>query len=122
MASNHIGIVCALLSMEGLTVRVKSSAWLLPGLILTGAFLAGSAWGQVASGAGDIATAPVKGAGKAAKGTAKAAGDVVTLHPIGAAQSAAKGAAGAGKDVTVGTAKGTGKVVKGVGKAFKKVF
>jgi hypothetical protein len=57
-----------------------------------------------------------------AKGTAKGVGDAVTLHPIDAAGAVGKGALTGGKDVTVGAAKGTGKVVRGVGRAFKKLF
>jgi hypothetical protein len=48
--------------------------------------------------------------------------DLVTLHPINAATSVGKGAAVGGKDVAVGTVKGTGKIGKGIGKAFKKLF
>ena len=47
-----------------------------------------------------------------AKGTGKGALDLVTLHPVEAA-----GSVGARKDVT-----GTGKIVRGVGKAFKHVL
>jgi hypothetical protein len=47
---------------------------------------------------------------------------LVTLHPIDAGVSAGKGAATASKDVTVGTAKGVGKVTKGVELVFKKLF
>ena len=105
-----------------LLITVMTLHWKIVGPIFLGLALTLSADAQVASGAGDIAKGPVKGAGSAAKGTAKGAGDVVTLHPIKGAESFTKGAAGAGKDVTVGAAKGTGKVVKGVGKAFKKLF
>jgi hypothetical protein len=52
----------------------------------------------------------------------KGAVDLVTLHPINAATSVGKGAAIAGKDVTVGTARGAGKITRGIGKAFKKLF
>jgi hypothetical protein len=48
--------------------------------------------------------------------------DLVTLHPVNAAGSVSKGAAVAGKDVGVGSAKGGGKIVRGIGKAFKKLF
>jgi hypothetical protein len=44
------------------------------------------------------------------------------LHPISAGASIGKGAATAGKDVTVRTVKGTGKITKGVGRAFKHLF
>lgn len=94
--------------------------WRLIGFVFLGLTL--SAHGQIVSGAGTIATGPVKGAGKAAKDTAKGAGEVVTLHPIKGTESVTKGAVGAGKDVTVGAVKGTGKIAKGVGNVFKKVF
>ena len=74
------------------------------------------------AGAGTIGLGVAKGAGAAAKGTARGAVDLVTLHPINAATSVGKGAATAGKDVTVGTVKGTGKIGKGVGRVFKKLF
>jgi hypothetical protein len=77
---------------------------------------------DVGSGAGNIGTGVAKGAGDAAKGAGKGAVDLVTLHPIDAAGSVGKGAVDTGKDVTVGTAKGTGKMVRGVGKVFKKIF
>jgi hypothetical protein len=77
---------------------------------------------DIASGTGNVATAPVKGAGDVAKGTAGAAGDLVTLHPIDAGVSAGKGAGKGGKDVAVGAVKGTGKVVRGVGKTVKKIL
>src|SRR5260370_21834419 len=54
-----------------------------------------------------------------AKRTAKGVGDAVTLHPIDAVGAVGKGAVTGGKDVTVGAAKGTGKVIRGVGSAFK---
>jgi hypothetical protein len=57
-----------------------------------------------------------------AKGTAKGAADLVTLHPLQAGASVGKGAVVAGKDVGVGTAKGTGRIAKGLGKALKKLF
>jgi len=78
--------------------------------------------GEIGNGAGAIGTGVAKGTGHLAKGTAKGAVDLVTLHPLEAGASIGKGAAMAGKDVTVGTVKGTGKIGKGVGKAFKKVF
>jgi hypothetical protein len=81
-----------------------------------------SAAGEIGRGAGTAGFGVAKGAGSLAKGTAKGAADLATLHPIDAGSSLGKGAVGAGKDVTVGTAKGTGKVVKGVGKAFKHLF
>jgi len=46
----------------------------------------------------------------------------VTLHPIDAGTLVVKGAGSAGKDVTVGAVKGTGKVTRGIGRAFKKLF
>jgi len=60
--------------------------------------------------------------GSAAVGAAKGAGDLVTLHPIDAGAAVGKGAAKAGKDVTVGTAKGVGKIGKGVGHALRRIF
>jgi hypothetical protein len=80
------------------------------------------AWAQIASGAGDIGKGTAKGVGNVAKGTAKGAADLVTLHPINAAASVGKGAGRAGRNVGVGTVKGTGKIGKGIGKAFKKLF
>lgn len=77
---------------------------------------------EIGNGAGNVGAGAAKGAGSLAKGTAKGAGDVVTLHPIDAGTSVGKGAVGAGKDVGVGTAKGTGKIAKGIGKAFKHLF
>jgi hypothetical protein len=77
---------------------------------------------DIATGTGDVAMGPVKGAGEVAKGTAGAAGDLVTLHPIDAGVSAGKGAGKGGKDVAVGAVKGTGKVVRGVGKTVKKIL
>lgn len=78
--------------------------------------------GEIGSGVGNIVGGAGKGAGHAAEGVGKGAVDTVTLHPIRGATNVGKGAAEAGKDVTVGTAKGTGKVVKSIGKAFKKIF
>lgn len=77
---------------------------------------------EVGAGAGTVGVGAAKGAGDLAKGTGKGAVDLVTLHPINAAGSAGKGAATAGKDITVGTVKGTGKVGKGIGRAFKHLF
>lgn len=77
---------------------------------------------EMASGAGNIGTGVAKGAGNLAKGTAKGAGDLVTLHPVDAGASLGKGAVSAGKDAGAGTVKGTGKITKGVGREFKKLF
>jgi hypothetical protein len=77
---------------------------------------------EIGAGAGAIGTGAAKGTWAAAKGTAKGAADLVTLHPIEAGASIGKGAATAGKDVTVGTAKGTGKISKGIGRVFKKLL
>jgi len=119
--------------------------WKIIGPISTGFLLTFSAWSQsnpdtnatrqskeekhqpgaareIGAGAGAIGTGIAKGSWAAAKGTAKGAADLVTLHPIDAGVSVGKGAATAGKDVTVGAAKGTGKVAKGIGRAFKKLF
>jgi hypothetical protein len=46
----------------------------------------------------------------------------VTLHPAAGAEAVGKGGVSAGKNIAVGTGKGTGKIVKGTGKAIKKVF
>jgi hypothetical protein len=77
---------------------------------------------DVGSGAGDIGKGVGKGAGSAAKGTGKAAADLATLRPINAATDLGKGAAGAGKNVGTGAVKGTGKMLKGAGKAIKHLF
>ena len=77
---------------------------------------------DVGTGAGDVGKGAAKGAGDAAKGAGKGAADLATLHPINAAGDLGRGAAATGKDVGVGTAKGGGKIVRGVGKAFKKIF
>jgi hypothetical protein len=77
---------------------------------------------EIGSGAGTIGTGVAKGAGNLAKGTAKGGVDLVTLHPLRAGGSVGKGVVIGGKDATVGTAKGTGKIAKGIGKAFKKLL
>jgi hypothetical protein len=77
---------------------------------------------EIGAGAGAVGLGAAKGAGNVAKGTAKGAADLVTLHPIAAGNSIGKGAATAGKDVTVGTIKGTGKITRGVGRAFRHLF
>ena len=77
---------------------------------------------DVGGGAGTVGAGAAKGAGDAAKGAGKGAADLATLHPVNAAGAVGKGAASTGKDVTVGTAKGSGKIIRGVGKAFKKIF
>ena len=82
----------------------------------------GSVARDIGGGTGNIAASPIKGAGSVAKGTAKGAADVATLHPIGGAEAVAGGAAKGGKDVAVGSAKGAGKITRGVGRAFKKIF
>jgi hypothetical protein len=61
------------------------------------------------------------GAGNAAKGVGKGVADAATLHPLNAAGDVGKGAVKAGKDVSVGSAKGVGKVGKGIGHAFRKI-
>jgi hypothetical protein len=81
-----------------------------------------SAGGDIASGTGDYAKGAGGAAGHAAEGAGKGAVDVVTLHPINAATDVGKGAAYAGKDATVGATKGTGKIVKGIGKGIKHIF
>jgi hypothetical protein len=77
---------------------------------------------DMGSGTANIAEGAAKGAGSAAKGTVKGAADLATLHPIDAATAVGGGAASAGKDVAVGSAKGVGKITRGVGKLFKKVL
>jgi hypothetical protein len=77
---------------------------------------------EIGAGAGSVGIGAAKATGDAAKGGGEAVVDAATLHPINAAGAAGKGAATAGKDVTVGTAKGAGKITKGVGRVFKKIF
>ena len=77
---------------------------------------------EIGAGAGTVGVGAARGTGDLAKGTAKGAADLVRLHPVKGAESIGKGAASAGKDVTVGTVKGTGKVGKGIGRAFKHLF
>ena len=77
---------------------------------------------EVGSGVGTVAGGVAKGAGSAATGAAKGAVDLATLHPIDAAAAVGTGAVKAGKDVTVGSAKGVGKIGKGVGHALRKIF
>jgi hypothetical protein len=60
--------------------------------------------------------------GNVAAGTGKGAVDLVTLHPINAAGAVGTGAAKGGKNIAVGAAKGTGKIVKGTGRAIKHIF
>ena len=91
-------------------------------LALASVALAQSAGHDIASGTGNVATAPVKGAADVGKGAAGAAGNLVTLHPIDAGVSAGKGVGKGGKDVAVGAVKGTGKVARGVGKTVKKIL
>jgi len=81
-----------------------------------------SAKHDIGSGAGDIGKGVGKGAASAAKGTGKAAADLATLHPINAATDLGKGAAGAGAHLGIGAAKGTGKILKGTGKAIKHIL
>ena len=77
---------------------------------------------EIGAGAASVGIGAAKATGDAAKGGGEAVADAATLHPINAAGAAGKGAATAGKDVTVGTAKGAGKITKGVGRVFKKIF
>ena len=77
---------------------------------------------EIGGGAGTIGLGAAKGVGHVAEGTARGAVDIVTLHPIKGTTNIAKGAVEGGKDVTVGAAKGTGKIGKGVGKTFKRIF
>jgi hypothetical protein len=77
---------------------------------------------EIGNGAGTVGLGVAKGAGNLAKGTAKGAANLVTLHPVRAGASVGTGAAIAGKGVAVGTTKGSGKIAKGIGRAFKKLF
>ena len=77
---------------------------------------------QISSGVGTIGLGAARGAGHLALGTAKGVGKLATLHPADAGLSVARGAGAAGKDVTVGTAKGTARIGKGIGREFKKVL
>jgi hypothetical protein len=81
-----------------------------------------SAKHDIGSGAGDIGKGAAKGAGSAASGAGHAAADLATLHPVNAATDLGKGAVGTGKNAGVGAAKGTGKIIRGTGKALKHVF
>ena len=81
-----------------------------------------SAKHDVGSGAGDIGKGVGKGAGSAAKTAGKTAADVATLHPINAATDLGKGAVVTGGHVGAGAVKGTGKILKGTGKAIKHIF
>jgi hypothetical protein len=106
-----------------MTINLRTGVGIVLGLgLITPAWSQSGPAKDIGTGAGDVATGPVKATGSVAKGTAKGVGDAVTLHPIGAAKNVTKGAAGAGKDVTVGAAKGSGKIVRGVGKAVKGIF
>src|SRR5260370_39327615 len=77
---------------------------------------------EIGGGAGTVGLGAAKGAGHIGGGAAKGAGDIVTLHPIKGTTNVVKGTAEGGKDVTVGAAKRTGKIVKGIGKKFKKIL
>jgi len=77
---------------------------------------------EIGSGAGSVGGGVAKGAGAAASGAANGAVDLVTLHPIDAGVSVGTGAVKAGKDVTIGSAKGAGKIGKGVAHVFGKIF
>jgi hypothetical protein len=81
-----------------------------------------SAKHDVGSGAGNLGKGAGKAALSAAKGTGKAAGDLATLHPINAASDLGRGAVGVGKNAGTGAVKGTGKILKGTGKAIKHLF
>jgi hypothetical protein len=81
-----------------------------------------SAKRDLGSGAGDIGKGAGKGAASAVKGTGKAAADLATLHPINAATDLGRGAAGAGKNLGVGAVKGSGKILRGTGKALKHII
>jgi hypothetical protein len=77
---------------------------------------------EVGGGVGTAAGGVAKGAGSAALGVGKGAVDLATLHPIDAGAAVGTGAVKAGKDVAVGSAKGAGKIGRGVGHALKKIF
>ena len=77
---------------------------------------------EIGSGLGTTAAGVAKGAGSAASGAGKGALDLVTLHPIDAGVAVGTGAGKAGKNVTVDTAKGAGKIGKGLGQALKKIL
>jgi hypothetical protein len=77
---------------------------------------------EIGSGVGTAAGGVAKGAGSAAAGVGKGAVDLATLHPIDAGAAAGTGAVKAGKDVTVGSAKGVGKIGKGIGHALRKIL
>jgi hypothetical protein len=81
-----------------------------------------SAGGDVAAGTGNYAKGAGGAAGHAAAGAGKGAADLATLHPVNAATDVGKGAAYAGKDAGVGAVKGTGHIVKGIGKGIKHIF
>ncbi len=77
---------------------------------------------DIGSGTGDVGKGVGKGAGNVASGAGKGAVDLATLHPLNAAADIGKGGVSAGKNIGVGTAKGTGKIARGTGRAIKKVF
>ena len=77
---------------------------------------------DIGGGVGSTAGGVARGAGSAAKGVGKGAADLATLHPLSAGEAVGGGAVTAGKDVTVGTAKGAGKIGKGIGHALKKIL
>jgi hypothetical protein len=81
-----------------------------------------SAKHDVGSGAADVGKGAAKGAGSVAAGAGHAAGDLVTLHPVGATTDLGKGAVKGGTAAGTGAVKGTGKIIKGTGKALKHIF
>jgi len=81
-----------------------------------------SAKRDIGTGAGDIGLGAAKGARSAVVGTGKSVVDLVTLHPLGAAADLGKGALDTGRNVGVGAAKGTGKILRGAGKAMRHLF
>lgn len=121
---------------------VMKAAWICVGLCLAGSAIAqetasdernpqptqtkkskhGSAKGDVGGGSADIGKGAGNGAADVAKGTGKGAVDLVTLHPVDAAGDVGKGAVKGGAKAGTGAAKGTGKILRGTGKALKHIF
>jgi hypothetical protein len=118
----NIRLLVSTICLAGVAIAQAPSSTQTSGASQTNAKKHKSAKHDIGSGAGDIGKGAGKGAASAAKGAGKTAGDLVTLHPINAATDLGKGAAGTAKNVGVGTVKGTGKILKGTGKAIKHVF
>jgi hypothetical protein len=118
----NIRLLASAICIAGLASAQTPSSTQAAGTVQAKAKKHTTAKHDVGSGAGDVGKGAGKGAVSAAKGGGKAAGDLVTLHPINAATDLGKGAANTGKNVGVGAVKGTGKILKGTGKALKHVF